>query len=183
MGAILPDLLLLNIELLFLILPLLNFGLKTLTLTTKFFLLLISIHSLEDCLLIFHLLILKWLEDLVFTLEILILKNPWIFEFSFLKLHGLKKFLRLMELILWYAINVIQLLPSLKFFIALMVSYFPKIHLHKLKTSFFLKPYLTHMVFCNFLKSFISIFNISNFYFFAYTYLNFYFIFLYFPQL
>ena len=82
-----------------------------------------------------------------------------------------------MELILWYAINVIQLLPLLKFFIALMVSYFQKTRLHKLKTSLFLKPYLTHMVFCHFLKSFVSIFNISNFYFFAYTYLNFYFIF------
>ena len=65
------------------------------------------------------------------------IKKPMNFRIFIPKLHGLKKFLRLMELILWFAINVIQLLPLLKFFIALMVSYFQKTHLHKLKTSFF----------------------------------------------
>ena len=68
-------------------------------------------------------------------------------EFSFLKLHGLKKFLRLMELIFLYAVSVIQLLTSLKFFIAPMALSFLKVHLHELKTSYFLKPYLTHIVF------------------------------------
>ena len=147
MGAISPDLLLLSIELLFLILSLLNFGLKVLTLITKFSLLLISLHLLEDCLLIFLLLILKWLGDLAFTLEILILKNPWIFEFSFLKLNRLKNFLRLIELILCYAITVIQLLPLLKFFIVPMALSSLKVHLHKLKTPYFLKPYFTIWLF------------------------------------
>ena len=104
-------------------------------------------------------------------------------EFSFLKLHGLKKFLRLMELIFLYAVSVIQLLTSLKFFIAPMALSFLKVHLHELKTSYFLKPYLTHIVFWHFLKSFISTFNISDFSFsfiililiftsFFYTFLN-----------